>query len=389
MFLTSANIVFVPSSFIAVLMTLVLSGKSAFFLAALIYSAPNVAQIALQPLLAYWLKFVEPCRQATLLTATRLLSWPLSMLLIYLLPQDIQSAVGVFCIVIVLSSVDQVLAVQIPIVAKSDFSIPYGQSSAIGNMFGRGSMALAPIVAASFLAGDRTTAYVLPLAYLLGLFATIFLRRTSFVEQNSIHSQQDKALSNASSVRWSTWAVWYISFTFLVNITLASISFLILSMNGTSSTVPMYSVLYAVFLFVQLFISAGVISLKRISSPWVVCLLFFAISCLVSVYGLIGNTTLLLLATATIGVLYSITLPLVAEVVTEHLIGDRYLEYMASARSVGRAASLASTWLSAFILTSGLSFERVFLVSGAAGALAALLLSAYQTTLLKPARVQS
>lgn len=376
----SISIVAMPAAFVIVLITSASARSNGVEMASLLFTGPLIGQVIVQPVVAICVGTVSVGHQAIIMLSARILAAILSIYLVidltsstFILGADHYFSYGVWTL---LGVVDQPLAVRANLLNCRHCEFSFLRSNAIGNLLGRGSMALAPFVLLVTTWQIQYTFWVLlVLISLFSLYAPWFTYRK--IEPDRLY--QDRTGVAMPRFRFAaklSWEKWFVLFQFLANASIGAVGFLLLSSPAYKDlSPPPYSVLYSVFLAVQTVLVFKIVRLEKYATPRIVRILFLLISITVVVNGQLGQPFTILIGTIILGILYSLILPLMAETVARKIADYRLAASMTMAKSVGRIASIASIWFAGWALGNSIQIDRIKLMFGAMGIVAVIVLA--------------
>lgn len=368
----SISIVAMPAAFVVVLITSISARSNGVELASLLFTGPLIGQVIVQPVIAIWMRAVSLQNQAIITLLVRVVLALLSLYLVIDLTAA-ESALrarhyAVYGVWMVLGMVDQPLAVRANLLNCRYYNFSFLRSNSIGNLLGRGSMALAPLV---LLVTTRYVQYtlwaLLIFIYLFALYAPWqTLRRTK--SGDPCQDRTDAKKRRLHFDRGLSWETWFVLFQFLANASIGAIGFLLLSSSKyTTLSPPPYSVLYGVFLVVQAVLVLKIVQLENFATPRTVRNLFLLISIAVLINGQSNHAITIMASTIVLGILYSFLLPLLAETVARKIADHRLPESLMLGKSVGRIASITSIWLAGWALGNSIPISLIQLSFGLIG----------------------
>ncbi len=368
-FLASAAAPAFGRAFFLMVVTLDLVRQEHFFMSSIVFSSSIALQTVANPIIARLIRSMPNKLDAICIIITRSLLFALSVVLISMLVLETH-ALGVVVALLaymLAGSFDSVLISKCPEWADSLFGIDYARSSAILNLIGRGSLALSPLVASSFLNGD----VVFPLC-ILAIFAVLSAFSPIWVWGNSDDGQNDRpSVQSEKTARfqhWSLLAKWYIAFLFFANFSIAALSFIVLAAPQAVFDGPIiYAIIYGTFLFVQCLIGLGAVPVAdgiSLSGPrWI----FVSLAIVVLIFGMTETTSATVVCAVLIGLLYSFIMPMLSAAAFGKFPKDRFREYVNTGKAAGRAASLASTWLAGLAISVDVGINTLIVAIGIVG----------------------
>ena len=352
-FVLSSTSHLLPSTFVQFLLAMHLTFTGEPMYAAIVFVAPQISQIIVQPLLAKALQAIPVSRQFRSLIAIRLLSMTLTVGVLYWFDKNLSLSVACYALLTIAHNLDSIISAHASRIANVKYKLDFGRSSAATNILGRGSIALAAYLAPMLLGDYRSVLYFVPAIYLLGLPA-------AFVAYEIEKKSEDGATQSPES--WVPWATWYIVFLFCANLALGCVTFSLVGIRPTH-----VSALYTAFLVVQLLVAGNVISVRGFAQRTTVCMFAATLFVSLGVYSILGESSIGLALIAFIGIVYAFVLPSLSQLVLEKLTRVRFVEYVAISRSAARIASITSTSLAGFAIAGGYPVPTILFVSAISG----------------------
>ncbi|GEM_PF-6208959 len=375
----SISIVAMPAAFVIVLITSISARSNGVELASLLFTGPLIGQVIVQPVIAIWMRAVSLQNQAIITILVRVVSALLSLYLVIDLPvtESVLRArhYVVYGVWTALGMVDQPLSVRANLFNCRYYHFSFLRSNSIGNLLGRGSMALAPLV---LLVTTQNVRYILWVLLILIYLFSLYAPWRTFRRIKSGDSDQggvDAAKRRLHLDRKLSWETWFVLFQFLANASIGAIGFLLLSSSKyTTLSPPPYSVLYGVFLVFQAVLVLKIVQLENYATPRTVRNLFLLISVAVVIHGQCNDTFTIMASTVVLGILYSFLLPLLAETVARKIADHRMPESLMLGKSVGRIASITSIWLAGWALGNSIPISLIQMSFGVIGVISVVAL---------------
>ncbi|CAN7358020.1 hypothetical protein LJR235_002028 [Pararhizobium sp. LjRoot235] len=353
-------------------LTLNYSQTDRFAYAFLVFNAPAIIQIIMQPLLAAHLSTVGVTVRPVIIAGLRVLMGCLVTAALIVNAQSPEVSLGLFLLAGMVAAADQTLTGSYPLVAHERFGFAYARSASLANLIGRGSAALAPLIAGLGSSMPQGQLMLTAAFFVIGLACST----APYTAQSRprARSRPDGSRFLSYLRQLSPWAYWYMLFTAVANLAFACVAFVILSDQRLGNPLVPYGVLYAVFVGVNFTITLGLFDLQRYQSRRHVQAITFLLAGLVATYGFASGTTAFVLSAGATGAAYAILMISATSLATAKLAGPRYVEYTTLARSVGRIASLVSSAAAGLALSAGVPVATILLVVAAFGASMAILI---------------
>lgn len=372
-----------PSALFLTFLALHFAQQQRFLLSSILFTSVAIAQVALNPLYSRLLRHVSARRECSLLVIARLLIFTLTGIILALIEneRDPRMIVIAFIIFLAVWSLDFVIVSKSPIWAQTHYSISFSQSSAIINLVSRGALAFSPVLASQLIGGNfKIPVVVLAISFGFSALSPFYLKKMGEKADDIAREDGGPALPTHF---WSPWANWYVSFLFFANFSVASLSFVILtSQNAIFYGVPLYTVLYASFLSVQVLIGFNILKLPSQLAPVTSRAIFAFMSLLVIFLGLATSIPAAVSCVLIIGTCYAFLMPVLAQSAFGKLTGDRFREYLASGKTTGRIASFASTWIAGLAIAIGTEYRTLLIFIGIAGCAASLAIRYFERKLI-------